>query len=72
LKFYVQLLEFAERKNRVVTELCDKEKLGDSFLAIGESYQKLRKLDRSIKWYMRSWEIYKSTGNLEVNWCLAL
>ncbi|XP_059431459.1 protein TONSOKU-like [Corylus avellana] len=62
---WVKLREFAKRKKRVATELCDKEKLSDSFLAIGESYQKLRKLDRSIKWYMRSWEIYKSIGNLE-------
>ncbi|XP_062147613.1 protein TONSOKU [Alnus glutinosa] len=62
---WVKLREFAKRKKRVATELCDKEKLSDSFLAIGESYQKLRKLDRSIKWYMRSWEIYKSISNLE-------
>ncbi|KAG0492321.1 hypothetical protein HPP92_005719 [Vanilla planifolia] len=36
-------LEFAKRKKRVADELCDKEKLSDSFLVIGESYQKLRK-----------------------------
>ncbi|XP_058073084.1 protein TONSOKU isoform X2 [Magnolia sinica] len=57
--------EFAKRKKRVTTELCDKEKLGDSFLAIGESYQKLRKFDKAHKWYMKSWNAYESIGNLE-------
>ncbi|KAG6660769.1 hypothetical protein CIPAW_03G127600 [Carya illinoinensis] len=62
---WLKLLEFAKRKKRVASALCDKEKLGDSFLAIGESYQKIRKFNRSIKWYMKSWETYKSIGNLE-------
>ncbi|KAL4644059.1 hypothetical protein ACB092_02G135700 [Castanea dentata] len=62
---WLKLRECAKRKKRVASELCDKEKLSDSFLDIGESYQKLRKFDRAIKWYKKSWEIYKSIGNLE-------
>lgn len=62
---WMQHLEFAKRKKRVASELCDKEKLSDSYLAIGESYQKLRKFTKSIKWYVKSWEVYKSIGNSE-------
>ncbi|KAL4020376.1 hypothetical protein IC575_019150 [Cucumis melo] len=62
---WMQHLEFAKRKKRVASELCDKEKLSDSYLAIGESYHKLRKFTKSIKWYVKSWEVYKSIGNLE-------
>lgn len=51
----------------MATELCDKEKLSDSFLAIGESYQKLRNFSKARKWYMKSWNIYRSIGNLEVS-----
>ncbi|KAJ4966104.1 hypothetical protein NE237_017953 [Protea cynaroides] len=57
--------EFAKRKKRVAGELCDKEKLGDSFLDIGESYQKLRNFNKALKWCMRSLEAYQSIGNLE-------
>ncbi|KAJ6991180.1 hypothetical protein NC653_019397 [Populus alba x Populus x berolinensis] len=57
--------EFAKRKKRIASELCDKEKLGDSFLLLGESYQKLRKFKKAIKWFMKSWETYKSISNLE-------
>lgn len=57
--------EFAKRKKRVASELCDKEKLGDSFLVIGESYQRLRIFSKALKWYKRSWETYKSIGSLE-------
>ncbi|GFY91241.1 tetratricopeptide repeat (TPR)-containing protein [Actinidia rufa] len=57
--------EFAKRKKRVAIELCDKEKLGDSFLVIGESYQRLRNFNKALKWYTKSWEAYKSIGNLE-------
>ncbi|KAM0952462.1 putative tetratricopeptide-like helical domain superfamily, protein TONSOKU [Dioscorea sansibarensis] len=57
--------EFAKRIKKVATELCDKEKLSDSYLAIGESYQKLRNFSKARKWYMKSWNIYKSIGNLE-------
>uniref|UniRef100_A0A6N2LC22 Protein TONSOKU n=1 Tax=Salix viminalis TaxID=40686 RepID=A0A6N2LC22_SALVM len=52
-------------KKRIASELCDKEKLGDSFLLLGESYQKLRKFKKAIKWFMKSWETYKSINNLE-------
>lgn len=65
-----QLREFAKKKKKISSELCDQEKLGDSFFAIGESYHKLRKFEKSRKWYLRSWEIYESIGNLEVSWCL--
>ncbi|KAK9110442.1 hypothetical protein Sjap_018502 [Stephania japonica] len=59
-------LEFAKKKKSVATEICDKEKLSDSFLAIGESYQKLRNFIKALKWYQKSWTTYKSIGNLEV------
>lgn len=62
-----QHLEFAKRKKRIASELCDKEKLSDSYLVIGESYQKLRKFNEALKWYNKSWEIYKSIGNMEVS-----
>ncbi|KAI7745668.1 hypothetical protein M8C21_011533 [Ambrosia artemisiifolia] len=57
--------EFAKRKKKIASELCDKEKLGDSYLAIGESYQKLRNFNKAKKWYSKSWETYKSIGNME-------
>ncbi|XXG69690.1 hypothetical protein AAC387_Pa06g2492 [Persea americana] len=58
-------LEFAKRKKKVTIELCDKEKLSDSFLAIGESYQKLRKFSKALKWYTKCWDAYRLIGNLE-------
>ncbi|KAK8989807.1 hypothetical protein V6N11_064223 [Hibiscus sabdariffa] len=57
--------EFAKRKKRIASELCDKEKLSDAFLVVGESYQKLRDFSKAIKWYRRSWEGYKAIKNLE-------
>ncbi|KAK1300783.1 Protein TONSOKU [Acorus calamus] len=57
--------EFAKRKKKVATDLCDKEKLGDSFLAIGEAYQKFRNYKKSHKWYMKSWKVYQTIGNVE-------
>ncbi|XP_056168053.1 protein TONSOKU isoform X4 [Syzygium oleosum] len=62
---WLKHLEFAKRKKRIASELCDKEKLSDSYLVIGESYQKLRKFNEALKWYNKSWEIYKSIGNME-------
>lgn len=40
--------------------------MGDSYLDVGESYQKLRKFNKAIKWYNKGWEMYKTIGNLEV------
>ncbi|KAJ8774873.1 hypothetical protein K2173_018132 [Erythroxylum novogranatense] len=57
--------EFAKRKKRIANELRDKEKLSDSYLILGESYQKLRNFKKAIKWFNKSWETYKSIGNLE-------
>ncbi|XP_028797698.1 LOW QUALITY PROTEIN: protein TONSOKU-like [Neltuma alba] len=57
--------EFAKEKKEIANELCDNEKLSDSYLALGESYQKLRNFNESIKWYRKSWEMYKKIGNLE-------
>ncbi|XP_031476796.1 protein TONSOKU isoform X2 [Nymphaea colorata] len=57
--------EFAKRKKRVARELCDKEKLADSLLAIGESYQNLRNFPKACKWYTRSLDAYKSIRNLK-------
>ncbi|KAF5186739.1 Tonsoku-like protein [Thalictrum thalictroides] len=62
---WLKHLDFAKRKKKVANELCDKEKLSDSFLVIGESYQKLRKFEKAFKWYSKSWKLYKSIGNLE-------
>ena len=60
-----------ERKN-IASELCDKERLSDAFLVVEESYQKLRDFSKAIKWYTKSWEGYKSIGNLEVSLELVL
>ncbi|XP_012572250.2 protein TONSOKU [Cicer arietinum] len=57
--------EFAKEKKKIAHELCDRQKLGDSYLDIAESYQKLRKFNKAIKWYKKSWEMYKTIGNLE-------
>ncbi|KAK2988280.1 hypothetical protein RJ640_016860 [Escallonia rubra] len=62
---WIKHCEFAKRKKKIATELCDKEKLSDSFLVLGESYQKLRNFNKALKWCTRSWETYKSIGNLE-------
>ncbi|XP_071722199.1 LOW QUALITY PROTEIN: protein TONSOKU [Rutidosis leptorrhynchoides] len=58
-------LEFAKRKKRIASELYDKEKQGDTYLTIGESYQQLRNFKKSIKWYTKSLEMFKSIGNVE-------
>ncbi|XP_022884500.1 protein TONSOKU [Olea europaea var. sylvestris] len=62
---WIKLHEYGKKKKRIASELCDKEKLSDSFLVIGESYQKLRKFTKALKWFRKSWETYKSIGNLE-------
>ncbi|KAL2498642.1 Protein TONSOKU [Abeliophyllum distichum] len=62
---WIKLREYGKKKKRIASELCDKEKLSDSFLVIGESYQKLRKFTKALKWYRKSWETYKSIGSLE-------
>ncbi|CAI9099028.1 OLC1v1035784C3 [Oldenlandia corymbosa var. corymbosa] len=58
-------LKYATMKVKIAEELCDKEKLADSFFVIGESNQKLRKFKEAWKWYAKSWETYKLIGNLE-------
>lgn len=68
LKFYLQVREFGKRKKRIASELYDKEKLSDSFLTVGDAYYNLRKFGKASKWYMKSWETYKSIGHLEVMW----
>ncbi|KAL2241219.1 UNVERIFIED_CONTAM: Protein TONSOKU [Sesamum indicum] len=62
---WLKLREYGKKKKRVASELCDKEKLSDSFLVIGESYQKLRKFSKALKWYRKGWETYRLIGNLE-------
>ncbi|WVZ55398.1 hypothetical protein U9M48_006061 [Paspalum notatum var. saurae] len=57
--------EFSKGKKRAASELHDKEKESDSLLLIGESYQKLRNFSKARKWYMKSWNIYRSIGNME-------
>ncbi|KAF3650623.1 putative 40S ribosomal protein S18-like [Capsicum annuum] len=56
---------YAKKKKQIASELCDKEKLSDSFLAVGESHQKLREFDKALKWYNKSLDTYISIGNLE-------
>ncbi|KAF1867268.1 hypothetical protein Lal_00049697 [Lupinus albus] len=57
--------EFAKEKKKTASELCDRQKLADSYLDVGESYQKLRKFNKAIKWYKKSWETYKTIRYLE-------
>ncbi|CAL0330027.1 unnamed protein product [Lupinus luteus] len=57
--------EFAKEKKKIASELCDSLKLADSYLDVGESYQKLRKFNKAIKWYKKSWETYKTIRYLE-------
>ncbi|CAL1386811.1 unnamed protein product [Linum trigynum] len=57
--------EFAKQKKQVATQLCDKEMLGQSFLDLGESYQKIRDFSKANKWFSKSWEVSKLIGNLE-------
>ena len=68
----LQHLEFAKMKKKIAKELCDKEKLADSLLVVGESYQKLRDFRKASKWYNKSSEIYKVINNLEVRFSLSL
>ncbi|CAN1298605.1 Protein TONSOKU [Linum perenne] len=58
-------LEFAKQKKKVVTELCDKEMLNDTFRVIGESYQKIRDFKKANKWMSKSWKGHKLIHNLE-------
>ncbi|KAI3451497.1 hypothetical protein Pfo_008162 [Paulownia fortunei] len=62
---WMKLREYGKKKKRLASELCDKEKLSDSFLVVGESYQKLRKFSKALKWYRKGWKTYRSIGNLE-------
>ncbi|XP_051140221.1 protein TONSOKU isoform X2 [Andrographis paniculata] len=62
---WIKLREYGKKKKRIASELCDKEKLSDSFLVIGESYQKLRKFLKSLKWYTKGWETYRLIGSVE-------
>ncbi|XP_025985410.1 protein TONSOKU-like isoform X3 [Glycine soja] len=57
--------EFAKEKKKIASELCDRQRLADSYLDVAESYHKLRKFNKAIKWYKKSWEMYKNIGNLE-------
>ncbi|GFP84877.1 protein tonsoku [Phtheirospermum japonicum] len=65
ISLWIKVREFAKKKKRLARELCDKEKLGDSFLVVGESYQKLRKFSKALKWFQKGWETYRVIGNLE-------
>ncbi|CAH9071124.1 unnamed protein product, partial [Cuscuta epithymum] len=56
---------YAKKRKKIASQLYDTEKLGDCFLAIGESYHKLRKFDKALKWHTKSWEKFKVIGNLE-------
>ncbi|CAN6572828.1 unnamed protein product [Malus baccata var. baccata] len=60
-----KLLEFAKKKKVLAIELYDQEKISDSLLVIGESYQNLREFKKALKWCTKSLEKYRSIGNLE-------
>ncbi|EPS65129.1 hypothetical protein M569_09649, partial [Genlisea aurea] len=62
---WIKLRQFAKKKKRVEMELFDTEKLCDSYLIIGEAYEKLRKFSKALKWYKKGWETYRLIGNLE-------
>ncbi|XP_021713921.1 protein TONSOKU-like [Chenopodium quinoa] len=55
----------AIEKIEIASKLSDKEKLADSYLVVGESYEKLRNFEKAREWYTKSWNIYKVIGNLE-------
>ncbi|KAF7834177.1 protein TONSOKU [Senna tora] len=57
--------KFAKKKKKIAGDLFDKEKISDSYMAVGESYQKLREFNKAIKWYRKSLEMYKTIGNME-------
>ncbi|GJN22480.1 hypothetical protein PR202_gb10045 [Eleusine coracana subsp. coracana] len=56
--------EFSKMKKRVANELCDKEKLSDSLLYIGESYLHLRNFSKARKWLNEKLE------HVSLNWKL--
>ncbi|XP_075510488.1 protein TONSOKU [Primulina tabacum] len=60
-----KLREYGKKKKQIASELCDTEKLSDSFSVIGESYQLLRKHNKALKWFRKGWDAYRSIGNLE-------
>ncbi|KAK4479542.1 hypothetical protein RD792_015059 [Penstemon davidsonii] len=62
---WTKLREYGKKKKSIASDLCDKEKLSDSFLVIGESYQKLRNFNKALKWYRKGWETFELIGNLE-------
>ncbi|KAM1068014.1 hypothetical protein ACFX2I_000025 [Malus domestica] len=62
---WAKLCEFASMKKIISSELHDKQKLIDSFLVIGESYENLREFDKALDWYTRSWKEYQFIGDFE-------
>ncbi|XP_057769041.1 protein TONSOKU isoform X2 [Salvia miltiorrhiza] len=62
---WLKVGEYGKRKKRIANDLCDRMKLSDSFLVVGESYQKLRRFSKALKWYKKGWETYHLIGNLE-------
>ncbi|CAN1305981.1 Protein TONSOKU [Linum perenne] len=62
---WLKHLEFAKQKKKVATQLCDKVKLNDSYLVLGESYQKIRDFNKAYKCFSKAWEGYKVIGCLE-------
>ncbi|KFK39188.1 hypothetical protein AALP_AA3G211400, partial [Arabis alpina] len=62
---WLKHLEFSKRKKKISDKLCDKEKLSDACLAVGESYQKLRNFNKSLKWLDKSYQGYEAISNLE-------
>ncbi|KAL8477291.1 hypothetical protein ACS0TY_029543 [Phlomoides rotata] len=62
---WMKFREYAKKKKKIAHDLCDREKLGDSFIIIGESYQNLRKFSKALKWYQKGWETFRSIGNFE-------
>jgi hypothetical protein len=50
-----------------VKEMGDMEKLGDALEIVGESYYNLKDFTKAKKWHLRSWDLCKRIGHLEVS-----
>ncbi|KZV53838.1 protein TONSOKU [Dorcoceras hygrometricum] len=57
--------EYGKKMKQIANQLCDKEKLCNSFSVIGESYQFLRKHNKALKWFRKGWDSYRLICNLE-------
>jgi tetratricopeptide (TPR) repeat protein len=61
-----QHLGLAKRLKRLAKDLGDTEKLGDAYEIVGSSHYNLRNFESAMKWHLRSFDICKRIGHLEV------